>query len=699
MDRVKIDFNLVEEHITTLNSIQQEYKKSDISPEEPSKLKLLAQFYIQSGQVNFLLHFYQDALSDLKKAGKLLQKIDEPEAMMELNFLLGKTHLEFNNFDHADLHLKKALRIAQKIEHKDKELHILDALGTLFANQKHPERAFRYFIQRKSLLESEAENDPIQLAFTFLNIGQSIKSIDLLHALSNLFQALSIFEKEEFNSGIEKTLLAIGSLFKSYKFYEEAHHYFQDASQRSNNEKYLEVAYKNMALIAEQNKSPQEALKYLKQHNIYAKRLDTQERLRDHKAIKKQYEIKKIFDDGKFTQAEQKKEVELVAKIQKKNKLIERLTMVAEQTDNVVVITDPEGNFEWANDQFEIRSGLTMPEFMKTRGKNIKDASYNDDIANILNQCIDSRLPVNYNSFYRLENGDIRYQSSKICPIYDEDNTLKNFVVIDSDITEIRRVQNMIQQKNKDITDSINYAKRIQEAILPSRDNIKSDLGDAFVLFKPRDIVSGDFYWMTRVREHILFAVCDCTGHGVPGAFMSMIGNDYLTQIVVDGKVSSPGQTLGLLDQKIVTALKQTGEPGEAKDGMDAALCAINFETMELEFSGAKRPLIIIRDNELIEIKGSKYSIGGNQIKNKFFDSHNLSVQKGDLIYIFSDGYHDQFGGVNGKKFSIKRMKKLLLAMHHLPIPEQKQVLENTLDSWKGEIDQIDDICVIGLKV
>lgn len=699
MEQLSINFEKVEKHINALNSIQKEYRKSSLNPDEAEKRKLLAKFYLESGQVNYLLHFYQDCISDLKKAGKILEKLDEPELLLELNFLSGKTYLHFNNYDHSELHLKKALRLSKQIENRDRELKILEALGMLYSGRELPERAFRYFTQKKELLTEQKDTAKLKTANTFMNIGKVISKIDFLNAISYLFKALDIFQKEEFNEGIDQALLNIGNVFYSHQLLEEAQHYYKTATEKSNNEKCLKEAYKYLAEIAEKKNDPEEALKCFKMHNKLSNRLNAQIRLRDNKAIKKQFELKKIFDEGKFTQAEQKKEAELIAKIQKKNKLIERLTMVAEQTDNVVVITDPEGNFEWANDQFEIRSGMVLQDFMKVRGKNIKDASYNDDIADILNQCIDSKLPVNYNSFYRLENGDIRYQSSKICPIYDDDNTLKNFVVIDSDITEIRRVQNMIQQKNKDITDSINYAKRIQEAILPTRDTIQTDLGDAFVLFKPRDIVSGDFYWMTRVREHILFAVCDCTGHGVPGAFMSMIGNDYLTQIVVDGKVSSPGQTLGLLDQKIVTALKQTGEPGEAKDGMDAALCAISFENMELEFSGAKRPLFIIRDDELIEIKGSKFSIGGNQIKNKFYDSHNLPVKKGDLLYIFSDGYHDQFGGVNGKKFSVKRLKRLLLSIHKLPIPDQKQVLENTLDSWKGEIDQIDDICVIGLRI
>lgn len=695
----KIDFVLVEEHIVLLNQIQERFKHFEKESDAYNKNKTLASFYIESSHVNYLLRFYQDALSDLKKAAILDEKIDEPLLSTNLNLLLGKIHLQFTNFDHADLHLKKALRIAKKENFIALKLEILENLGLIFIERKHPERAFRFFEQKVKLLIKQHDENNLDLAFTYVQIGVVLSKFDVFKSLSLFHKARIIFVEKQFNEGIDAINLTLGKLYFDNKEYEESKIYFNKTILYSNNEKSLVEAYAKLSSIAEISKEPLLALKYLKEFNRLNQRLNSQIRLSDNKATKKQFELKKIFDEGKFTVSSGDEKSVLIAKIDKKNKLIERLNMVAEQTDNVVVVLDPEGNFEWTNERFEIRSGMTLQQFMKERGKNIKDASYNSDIAELLNQCIASRLPVHYNSFYRLENDDIRYQSSKICPIYGDDNSLKNFVVIDSDITEIRRVQNIIQQKNKDITDSINYAKRIQEAILPTRDSIQSDLGDAFVLFRPRDIVSGDFYWLTRVRNHILFAVCDCTGHGVPGAFMSMIGNDYLTQIVVDDDVSTPGQTLSLLDKKIVTALKQTGEPGEAKDGMDAALCAIDFNNMKLEFSGAKRPLIIIRDQELIEVKGSKYSIGGNQIKNKFFDSHNLSVQKGDCVYIFSDGYHDQFGGLNNKKFSIKRLKKLLLAIHQLPIQEQKDVLENTFDSWKSETEQVDDICVIGLKI
>ena len=207
MEQLSINFEKVEKHINALNSIQKEYRKSEQNPNESEKRKLLANFYLESGQVNYLLHFYQDCISDLKKAGKILEKLDEPNLLLELNFLLGKTYLHFNNYDHCELHLKKALRLAKQVESKDRELRILEALGMLYNNRALPERAFRYFTQKKELLADNESLGILRTANTFMNIGNVISKIDFLNALSYLFNAYDIYTKEEFNEGIDQSLI------------------------------------------------------------------------------------------------------------------------------------------------------------------------------------------------------------------------------------------------------------------------------------------------------------------------------------------------------------------------------------------------------------------------------------------------------------------------------------------------------------
>ncbi|MES2138349.1 MAG: tetratricopeptide repeat protein [Bacteroidota bacterium] len=273
-----------------------------------------------------------------------------------------------------------------------------------------------------------------------------------------------------------------------------------------------------------------------------------------------------------------------------------------------------------------------------------------------------------------------------------------------------------IELKNKDISDSINYSKRIQDASLAPKELKYKLFPDAFVLFGPKDIVSGDFYWYAEKDGKRLIAACDCTGHGVPGALMSMIGNNILNQIVNEKGITSPDEILNHLHKEVRKALKQE-EQGATRDGMDIALISFNSHT-EIEYAGAQRPLWILKrlvneekrteptmhysssDSELSEIKPDKFSIGGHQSEiERKFTKHKISLSKGDCIYIFSDGFVDQFGGKEGKKFMSKRFKDLLLANNTKPMPEQENTLIKTFETWKGSREQVDDLLVIGIRI
>ncbi|PCJ85168.1 MAG: hypothetical protein COA57_08105 [Flavobacteriales bacterium] len=257
----------------------------------------------------------------------------------------------------------------------------------------------------------------------------------------------------------------------------------------------------------------------------------------------------------------------------------------------------------------------------------------------------------------------------------------------------------IIEEKNKDITDSISYARTIQDAILPSFQVLEQVFEDFFVLYKPRDIVSGDFYWMGKINQTTIITVADCTGHGVPGAFMSMMGHNYLSQIITDQEITSPGDALATLDEKINRALRGKSEQEQANDGMDIAICAIDREKKWLQFSGARNSLLLLREGEITELKGSKYSIGGQQCGEKEFSDHEVELQKGDCLYMTTDGYPDQFGGEKGKKFKLKKLKELLVSVSAKDMKAQMKILEETFENWRGEIEQIDDVCVVGIRV
>jgi serine phosphatase RsbU (regulator of sigma subunit) len=264
---------------------------------------------------------------------------------------------------------------------------------------------------------------------------------------------------------------------------------------------------------------------------------------------------------------------------------------------------------------------------------------------------------------------------------------------------EIEEQNRIIEDKNKDITDSINYAKRIQQAILPPEHIEFIGAENMFIYFKPRDIVSGDFYWYAEKNNKIVIAAVDCTGHGVPGAFMSMIGSTLLHKVVNDLGTTIPSQILRQMDINILEALKQKGELNSNRDGMDMAVCTLDKVTKTVVFSGASRPLYLVRNGELFDYQSSTFSIGGYlEGKEKIFDDETIHVEKGDMIYLFSDGYADQFGGEKNKKFMSKNLRFLFTEIAILPVQIQKQKVHDNLVNWMGKEKQIDDVLVIGIR-
>lgn len=258
----------------------------------------------------------------------------------------------------------------------------------------------------------------------------------------------------------------------------------------------------------------------------------------------------------------------------------------------------------------------------------------------------------------------------------------------------------IIEEKNKDISDSIDYAKHIQHARLPLIDSLKTGFSDIFVYYVPRDIVSGDFYWYDKRPDGSIYFVCaDCTGHGIPGAFMSMMGIDGFNYAILERNILEAGEILSHVNKFIKDSLNQEHESTKSKDGMDAAIIAINPERTMLNYSGANRPIYLIRNNELIEFKPNKLSIGGNHLKEFQFEQENILIEKGDCVYLFSDGYADQFGGDNGKKFMTKQLKNLLLSIHHLPMHQQETIVKNTFEKWKNNHAQVDDVLVVGIQL
>ncbi len=262
---------------------------------------------------------------------------------------------------------------------------------------------------------------------------------------------------------------------------------------------------------------------------------------------------------------------------------------------------------------------------------------------------------------------------------------------------KIEKQHKLVLQQKELITSSINYARRIQQAMLPPEEELNNSLPEYFVLYKPKDIVSGDFYWTTKHGNDILVAVADCTGHGVPGAFLSMLGMSLLSKIVNESKITTPHLILSRLREEIKYALHIKGEKDEPQDGMDISVCKIDSVNSKIHFSGAYNPLVIIRNDKIIVKRADRQPVA-MYLKEKEFTGHAMQLHKDDMIYLFTDGYADQFGGIYKKKLKSANFKNLLLSLHSKSVTEQKETLEEFFDSWKGNLEQIDDITILGIR-
>jgi len=376
-----------------------------------------------------------------------------------------------------------------------------------------------------------------------------------------------------------------------------------------------------------------------------------------------------------------------------------KMQALSENSPDLITRIEEAGRISYINPVIKSYSGIQPDQFIN---KNVHEIQLDESITNQWLNLIDEVKELNGKKTFEMDfPSDLgkRVMQVNAIPEYDDQEKLESVLVVSHDITERKLIELEIQAKNKNISDSINYSKRIQNAILPDTRLINKKLPDSFILYKPKDIVSGDFPWFTHVGDDIFIAAVDCTGHGVPGAMLSLIGYFLLNDIVKSRKISDPGLILDLLDEGVTKTLRQDEDESATKDGMDIALCKINTEKKELEFAGAHRPLYFMNSGELEEVKGNKFAIGGGIYKNQTsFTTTKIKVKSGDSVFFSSDGFPDQFGGPDIKKFGPRRMRELIVEHHKKPIEKVHNILDKVWEDWKGGQKQIDDVLLIGIE-
>ena len=397
---------------------------------------------------------------------------------------------------------------------------------------------------------------------------------------------------------------------------------------------------------------------------------------------------------------------------QRLNVELEKLSIVASKTDNCVIICEPNGNIEWINEKMEKILGFNLLKWKEQGKTKLQDVSSNRDIKELINKCVLNKQTLFYDSLNITSDNKKIWMRSTLTPVLNEKGFVKKLVLIDTDITERKLTENIIQEKNKEITDSLFAGKRIQQLLLASDALLNKFLPEYFILYEPKDIVSGDFYWANVIDNKFVLITADCTGHGVPGAFMSLLNISYLNEAIIEKKIDSPDKILDYVRSRIISSLNPEGAQYESKDGMDAVLCVFDFKSLWLRFACANNPLWIVRNNDIIIFKPDKMPVGMHYGEEKNFSINTVGLRKGDIIYTFTDGYSDQFGGEEklnsqlndslsgqGKKLKDIALKKILLEIQHKSMNEQKEILLSTFEKWKGNLEQVDDVLIIGIRI
>ena len=609
---------------------------------------------------------------------------------------LGNIYLDKLDYTKALANHTRSLQVRQAMNDKQGIANALNNIALVYHEQVDRPNAMHYYFE--SLRMAEQVGDSSTMANVLNNIGlihEEQGQID--NALKYQLRSLEIEEKMNSVEGVATSLNNIGLLYFDKKDYPKALDYFNRSlklKEQVKDKQGIANSYNNIALVYDEKGEYEKALEYNKRS------MEIEEQLQNRKGVamslgnigytyQSMGDLASALEYGKRSleicnetgALEQSVETELLlSEVYEKmgstdlalkhyrNYIVARDSMFNEGTTRQVV--QAEMNFE-----FDKKAELAKLEQEKREALHEEALKRQRVITGAMAGGGGLLLLLALVAFkgYR--------QKRKANELLAEKNIL-------------------IEEKNKDITSSIRYAKRIQEAILPPKEVTQRLFPQSFILYKPKDIVCGDFYWMEQRHNKLLFAAVDCTGHGVPGAFMSLVGFNLLNQAVNEFGLTEPAKILDAVNKNITATLRQDYEDSLVRDGMDIALCVYDKDTRVLQFAGAYNPLWIVRNNELIQLQGDKFPVGifiSQEMKK--FTGHEIELQAGDVLYVFSDGYYDQFGGDKQKKMTRKKFRELILSIHHEPVEKQHSILEDTFSKWKGDLEQVDDVLVIGVKI
>ncbi len=616
----------------------------------------IANIYINRGE-------YELGLKNYKKALAIRVEIGDREGEGKAMLGIGNVYLALGNYNKALQYYLKSLHISESLNKSRDIGNCLNNIGAIYYYQKNLGKASDYWQQAITYYELLGEKDDIIACLS--NIGnvyseqnKTDKALEFFNRALKL--SVEIGDKEQ----ISGAHINIGSVYVNEGFYPLA----------------LKEYLSALTLVEELGKMQDKALLLKNIGEIYRKEKDY------NKAI--------ISLDSALAISKQ------IQSTEKMKLCYEELANIYEASGDFEKAYINHQLFMYAKDSLLNEESSKQIAEMQTKYDTEKKEKENQ----ILKQTVDIQ-DLNSNRqriiIYSVSALSVLLVSLAFFIFRGYKQKQKANLQLEEKNLQIEEKNKIVEEKNKDITDSIRYAKRLQTAILKPENTLTNYFDDGFILFKPKDIVSGDFYWFEKFGDLSLIAAADCTGHGVPGAFMSIIGCNLLSQAVNEYAITQPAAILNSINKGLTKVLQQKGDVDSfVTDGMDIALCSFNSDKMVVEYSGAFNPLWLVRDNKVIEFTADKFPVGAFIDSTvRMFKCHEIPVQKGDMIYLFSDGYADQFGGASGKKFKYKPFQALLLENHKKSGAEQKEALTTAFGKWIGNLEQIDDVLVIGIRI
>ncbi|MCE3280993.1 MAG: protein serine/threonine phosphatase [Bacteroidetes bacterium] len=612
---------------------------------------------------------YQKVLEYVDLGQKLSESIDYKRGIMKAIFQRVKVLISKGESDAAMKLCLQGLAIAEKAKNVRMQTIYYFQIGQIFEHQRNYKNALNYYEKAFQLAKKNNYEEMIDAVVS--NMGNIFSEQgDHSKAINYYYQSLAVAMRKKDSVSMADSYVNIGNEYFFQDNKKEAMNWYSKAAaiyERNEIKSQLVVCDLNIASILMEEKQYEKSLnlsekairisKELKQRSYvaegYLNLANTYSRIGNYKQAYVSLQQSKNYYDSVYNEDMIAQTTELQTKYETDKK--EKENQILKQQNELQDLNITRQKIISYSVSFGLMLMLILA-FLIFRGYKQKQKA---------------------NELLGLQNWEIRAQKSII-----------------------EEKSRIVEEKNKDITDSIRYAKRLQSAILKPEENLSGCFDDGFILFRPKDIVSGDFYWFEKFGKLSMIAASDCTGHGVPGAFMSIIGCNLLTQAVNEYAITKPSAILNSVNKGLSKVLQQKKDEPSVKDGMDIALCVFDPERMILEYAGAYNPLWLVRDGNIIEFKADKFPVGafvGEEVKQ--FSNHEISVVKGDVIYLFSDGYADQFGGKDGKKFKYKSLQQLFLKNYLKSGQVQKNILNETFDKWIGELEQVDDVLVIGVKI